>query len=83
MYNYVTEEGKLELKTTVQIHEARKQELVVAKVYGCLGSMGCRTFASNCYISTFKRMWFHLRPMSLVSLYFITFIVYREKDKLN
>lgn len=83
MQNHMSEEGKLELERTVQIYEARKQELLMAKMYGCFGSMGCGTFALNCHISTLKRMWFHLRPMSLVCLYFITFTVYREKNKLN
>lgn len=83
MHNCMTVEDKVKLETTIRIHKEKKQELVVSKVYGCFGSMGCRAFASNCHIFTFKRKWFHIKPMSLLSLYFITFNVYGEKDKLN
>lgn len=72
----MTVEGKVKLEKTIRIHEERKQELVVSKVYGCFGSMGCRAFASNCHIFTFKRKWFHIKSMSLLRLYFITFNVY-------
>lgn len=83
MRNYVTVESKVKLEKTIWIHEERKQELVVSKVCGCFGFMGCRAFASNCHIFTIKRKWFHIKSMSLLRLYFITFNVYGEKDKLN